>query len=213
MLYLNPLLNTLAYLNGERSASSATTAARTDFLQKTLEECYQAYPWRFARATATLSISSGIATLPTNFDVAHRVKASYFSGDDEIGLEQIDQPDKADYVDGDRKFWLTSVSSASGVRYILNTKESSPTQVVVVHQTLPPTIAASTGTPYPNAMTLALGARRFVKLGQNPDADISQDQAIFQQYLDNDKAAEQIPSPTRTIRTIQDITGRHTGDI
>lgn len=211
MLYLTPLLTSLAYLNGERSVASATIPQRTDYLQRTLEECYQAYPWSFARATATLTLTSGIATLPSGFDIGHKVKASYYSDTDtEQSMEEIDYADKSASQDGKKQFWLEPVEGTD--TYTLRTKETTPSQVVVVYQTLPPTINATVGTPYPRAQTLTLGARRFIKLGQNPDADISQDEALFRQQLDADIAAYQIPRPSAAIKSIQDVQGSHTGD-
>lgn len=210
MIYLTPLLTTLAYLNGERTPVAATNAPRTDFLQRTLEECYRAHPWRFARATATLTISSGIATLPTNFDISHPVHASYYAdSNSEIALEEIDVSDKNSSSDGDRKFWIEHLQDDT---YLFKTKETTPAEAIVVYQTTPPTLAASVGTPYPRSLTLALGARRFVKLGQNPDADISQDEASFQKQLQADIAAHQVPAPRLARQTIQDYNGTFTGD-
>lgn len=211
MLYLTPLLTTLAYLNGERAVNATTSGPRTDFLQKTLEECYEAYPWRFARATATLTISSGIATLPSNFDISHPVNASYYSSTSlELALEEIDQNDKSMATDGSLQYWLESVPDSN--TFVLNTKETTPSNVVVVYQTTAPILAASVGSAYPSAQTVALGARRWVKLGQNPDADISQDEALFQSKLAGDIAAHQVPAPKRTRRTAQSMSGTSTGD-
>lgn len=211
MLYLTPLLTTLAYLNGERSVNSTTSAPRTDFLQKTLEEAYQAYPWRFAQATATLTLSSGIATLPTNFDIDHRMYASYYpSVTSEVALEEVDLADKGSANDGDNKFWINHITDNV---YTAQTKDSISTgQVVIVYQTTAPTLSASVGTPYSSANTLALGARRFVKLGQNPDADISQDQALFEKQLSSDIAAAQVPGPRKKRGSTQKRSGTFTGD-
>lgn len=211
MLYLTPLLTTLAYLMGERSVSASTTAQRTDFIQKTLEEAYGAYPWRFNTANATLAISSGIATLPTDFDVSHPMYASYFSDSvTELDLEEIDPTDKDQVSDGDKKFWLTAQSDGS---FLLNTKDSI-SSAIVSYQKIPPTLdsAGTIGTPYPNGMTIAMGARRYVKLGQNPDADISQDQKLFEKNLANDVAAHQVPAPRKQRRTRHQQRGTYTGD-
>ena len=113
-------------------------------------------------------------------------------------------------VNGSMKFWLEPISGTD--QYTINTKETAPSQVVAVYQTLPPTIAASVGTPYPRSQTLTIGARRFIKLGQNPDADISQDEALFQKALSADIAAHQIPRPARQFRTLHDTQGTYTGD-
>lgn len=210
MLYLTPLLTTLAYLNGERAVNTTTSAPRTDFLQKTLEECYQAYPWRFARATATLTISSGIATLPTNFDLSQPVNASYYSDTStELALEEIDISDKSRASDGDLKFWISSLGDGT---LLFNTKDTAVTQPIIIYQTTAPILSASVGTPYPSARTLALGARRYVKLGQNPDADISQDQVLFEKALAADIAAHQVPGPRKVRRSAQSQSGTFTGD-
>lgn len=193
---------------GERTVNSTTSTPRSDFIQQTLEECYRAYPWRFATANATLTISSGIATLPTNLDISHQLYATYFTGTTEIRLEEIDPADKLDANDGDNQTWLTAQSDGT---YLLNTKDTTPTSVIVRHQTLAPSINASVATPYPNKMTLALGSRRFVKLGQNPDADISQDEGLFQKTLARDIAAHQIPSPRKMRRSRQSQVGDYTG--
>lgn len=210
-LYQSGLLQTIAYLMGERTVNSTTSASRSDFLQKTLVEVYQAYPWRFAKTAATLSISNRIATLPTNFDNTHPVHVWYSSGGSPYTLNEIDPADSDKVVDGDLTYWVDAQSDGS---FILKTKDTAPTSIAVDYQSLPPSLdsAGTIGTPYPNAMTLALGARRFVKLGQNPDADISQDQALFKQFLNQDIAGEQIPHARKRRITRQYLTGRATGD-
>lgn len=210
MIYLTGILTTLAYLMGERSVNASTSTPRTDFIQKTLEECYQSYPWRFATANATLVVSGGIATLPTNFDVSNPMYASYFTGTTELDLDEIDPADKDQVNDGDRKFWLTAQSDGT---FLLNTKDSID-NTVVSYQKIAPTLDASgtIGTPYPNAMTIAQGARRYVKLGQNPDADISQEERKFEKMLSKDIASQQVPSPRKNRRTRQSVAGSRTGD-
>jgi hypothetical protein len=212
LLYQDGLLQTLAYLMGERTVNSTTSASRADFLQKTLVEVYKAYPWKFARATATLSISSGILTLPTDYNYAHPIDVMWTdSGNNQWTLNEIDPADKDKVVDGDLSYWLSAQSDGS---FLLKTKDVSPTSVAVSYQKLAPTLSTdeSVGTPYPSGMTLALGARRFVKLGQNPDADISQDQDLFEKYLSQDIAAEQVPHARKRRNTRQYLTGNATGD-
>jgi len=129
----------------------------------------------------------------------------------ETYLEEIDAGDKDRVAAGSRAFWLNSNGDGT---YNLQTKDTDVPSIIFGYQSLAPTLdtAGTVGTPYPNAMTLALGARRFVKLGQNPDADISQDQALFKQYLNQDIAAEQIPHARKRRNTRQRLTGRSTGD-
>lgn len=211
LLNQTDLLTTLAYLMGERTVNSTTSASRADFIQQTLNELYEHYPWRFATVNATLTLSNGLATLPTDFDISQKTNITWFNGSDETRLDEIDPNDKGDVVNGDGAAWITNVG---GGRFAINTKESTPTSAVVRYQQVAPVLdsALLITTPYPNKMTIALGARRWVKLAQNPDSDISQDQAVFEKMRDADVSAHQIPAPRSRRRTAQSQTGTRTGD-
>lgn len=204
------ILITLAYLLGERSVNSTTSAPRADFIQQTLVEAYQAYPWRFARTNATLTISNGIATLPTNYDDNHQSHVKFDNGS-EIELDPVDPDDSEDLEDGDRAYWIETIGDNT---FVLHTKDADVSTASLRYQKLPPVLdsAGTITTPYPNKMTLALGARRFVKLGQNPDADISQDEKIFQNKLSGDIAFQQVNAPRKRRKTAQTQTGSRTGD-
>jgi hypothetical protein len=203
------ILTTLAYLMGETTVSSSTTSTRGDFIQDTIREAYAAHPWRFARANATLTISSGIATLPTTYDDSHAAFFKYADGS-EFRIDTISPSDSVDVEDGDRAAWIETLSD--GTTYVFRTKDTNYTTVAMRYQTVAPTVNASIATPYPDKMTLALGARRFVKLGQNPDADISQDEAIFAKRLAANIATHQVPAPRKRRRTRQSQAGSSTGD-
>lgn len=209
MISQTNVLTTLAYLLGERSVNSTTSAPRADFIQETLNEAYAAYPWRFANSKSTITLTSGIATMPTNFDISHKLTIAWLSGTDEIKLEEIDPSDTGLVNDGDNAAWLEPLSTGY---FTLNTKDTTPTSVTVKYQSKAPTLSDSVQTAYPNKMTLALGARRYVKLGQNPDADISQDEAIFRKRLDADIAAHQVPGPRKKRQSAQSRTGSTTGE-
>jgi hypothetical protein len=84
--------------------------------------------------------------------------------------------------------------------------------VVVKYQSKAPTVSTSVYTPYPSKNTIALGSRRYVKMSQNPDADISQDEALFQQRLGQDIAAHQIAQPRKKRPSRQSRYGARTGD-
>lgn len=204
------ILTTLAYLLGERSVNATTSAPRADFIQQSLEEAYQAFPWRFAQSSATLSISNGIATLPTNYDVSHPSHIKFTSGN-EITIDEIHRDDNEQVEDGDRAAWIYPVGDDV---FVLRTRDSDVSEVTFHYQKKAPVLdsAGTVVTPYPNKMTIALGARRYVKLGQNPDADISQDEKIFSNRLQNDIKAQQVPGPRKRRRTAQGQTGRATGD-
>jgi hypothetical protein len=204
------ILTTVAYLLGERSVNATTSAPRADFIQQTLEEAYSAYPWRFSRGNATLVISNLVATLPTDYDVSHESHIKFDNGT-EITIDEINEYDSEQVSNGDRAAWIYAVADDV---YVLRTRDTDVSAVDFKYHKKAP-ILNSTGTivtPYPNKMTIALGARRWVKLGQNPDADISQDEKIFQNKLTADIAAHQIPSPRKRRKTAQTQTNRATGD-
>jgi hypothetical protein len=195
---------------GERSINATTSAPRADFINTTLAEVYQAYPWRFARTNATLTISGGVATLPTNYDDNHLSQAKFENGVT-FKLDAVDADDEDEVQDGDRAVWVESIG---GDAYVLKTKDTDVSTVNFRYQTKAPTLDSgdTITTPYPSKMTLALGARRYVKLGQNPDADISQDEKIFQNKLSADIAFQQVNAPRKRRKTAQRQTGTATGD-
>lgn len=208
--YQGEFLLSLAYLLGERTVNSTTTPSRGDFVQMTLEDAYKAYPWRFARTNATLSVVSGIATLPTDYDDNHLAYAKYDNGGVYRDLDAIDPDDEDTVRDGDEACWIEVLND--GTTYVLNTKDTNVSSVNFRYQKQAPIIdTATTGTPYFNKATIVLGARRYVKLGQNPDADISQDQAIFDKELSKDFAAHQVNTPRKKRKNAQGQAGTYTG--
>ena len=204
------ILTTLAYLLGERSVNATTSAPRADFVQQTLVEAYQAYPWRFARGNATLTISNGIATLPTNYDDSQPTHVKFNNGvDTEIDL--VDPDDAEDLSNGDRAAWVENIGDDT---FVLKTKDTDVTTALVRYQRKAPVLdsGGNVVTAYPNKMTIALGARRYVKLGQNPDADISQDEKVFQNKLSQDIAFQQVNAPRKRRKTAHSQSGSSTGD-
>lgn len=201
-------LLTLAYLMGENTVQSSTTASRGQFIQSTLEEVYRAYRWPFASTRATLNVSGGVASLPSTFDYSHGIEAYFYSGSTQIPLEPIHEYDQTDWDINDYRHWLTSQADGS---YLLNTKDTQYGSLVAKFQTKAPVVNATIAAPFEDAMTIALGARRYIKLSQNPDADISQDEALFQKRLRENIAAAQVSSPKRRLRFISQARGYRIG--
>lgn len=203
-------METLSYLLGENTVpTSGIATSRRNFLQRTLEEVYRAYPWPFAAANVTLSVSGGTATMPTDFDWQHKVYAYFYSGDVQTGLEEINIGDSDMYVANQYKFWLEPIDEQT---YVIKTKDTVYDTAIVKYQAQPPVINASVYTPFNDAMSLALGARRYVKLGQNPDADILQDEALFQKRLNENISAVQVNRPLRKGRRIYNANGYRLGE-
>lgn len=211
LYYQNDFLTTLAYEMGERSVNSTTSASRGDFIQTALADAYKSYPWRFARTNATLTVSGGLATLPTDYDNNHLAYAKFDNGGVATDIDFVDADDEDDLTDGDRAAWVEAIGD--GDRYILKLKDTDVSTIRFRYQKMAPILStASVGTPYFNKRTIVLGARRDVKLGQNPDADISQDQAIFEREIAKDIASHQVNAPRKRRKTAQDKTNRATGD-
>lgn len=200
MLNQTQVMETLSYLLGENNVPTSSVAnSRKNFIQRTVEEVYRAYPWTFAQSTATLTFISGSAELPDDFDVQHKLYAYFYNGDTQTALTEVNVGDSDWYQDYDYKFWVEHLGD--GV-YAIKTKDTSYTSATVKYQTVAPIISATVYTPFSDLMALALGARRYVKLGQNPDADISQDEALFQKRLNENISAQQVNRPLKKHRSI-----------
>lgn len=218
VLYQNDFLTTLAYLMGEKTVNSSTSAPRADFIQSALHDAYGAYPWIFSRDKTTITLASNLATLPADYDPRHTAWAfapdTAVSTNDGTRLDPVSDVDNKDLQDGDRAMWIHPVQGGDGTRYVLRTKDSDLSTLYFRYQKVEPTLdsAGTIGTPYPNKRTIALGARTYVKLGQNPDADVSQELKQFEKELAKDVAQFQVQEPRKRRRTAQGQTGSFTGD-
>lgn len=209
MLNQTDIMTTLTYLMGERSIPTTATESRKDFIQRTLEEIYRVYRWPFANANATLSVSSGTATLPSTFDTQHKLYVYFYNGDSQIALDEISVGDSDMYGDGDRKFWLQKTGNNT---FVINTKDTDITTLIANHQSVVPEINASIQTPFSDRMTIALGAKRYIKLAEDPNADIAQDESLFQKRLSENIAAVQVNRPLKKFRKIYEANNYRLGE-
>jgi hypothetical protein len=199
MITETDVLTTLSYLMGERTVPTTAIEGRKDFIKRTLEEIYRAYPWPFAKVTETIAVSNFAATLATTFDPQHKLAVYFLDGDLQTNLDEINPGDQDMYEDSDRKFWVESTGNND---YTIKIKDTDVSSIVAKYQTFAPDINASVGTPFQDRTTIALGARRYIKLGENPDADISQDEALYQKRLNENIASQQLARPLRRNRKI-----------
>lgn len=213
MIFAPDILQTLSYQRGETSVPQTATAQRTEFIQRTLDEIYESYEWKFSEVNATVAVVNGIAALPSGLSMSHQLNLSYLSNGvtpaTEVELNQINLNDRYKALAGQRKYWLTSDGDGTFSANLLE-----PASVLLVHGYLAaPTINATIGTPFPDRMTIALGANRWVIRAQNPEADISQDEDLYQNRLADNIAGEQHVQPRRHMRGIQEEHGYGTGDL
>lgn len=212
MIFQGDVMTELSYLLGERTVPSTGTDGRKAFIQDSLEDVYKAWPWKFNEALATVSVASGVASLPSGLTLNHDLYVKFFQSDGVTAtdLELVDPGEQESVNIGDNKYWLTSYGNDGN--YVLNTKEVI-SSVVVQYQRKPPTLAASVGTPFGNKIALALGARRYYRISQDPEADISQDEALFEKRVQESIQAQQMSSPRKRRKSAQSIAGYSTGDI
>lgn len=207
--YQDDILLTLSYLRGERTVPTTNTEGRKEFIQQTLNELYAAYRWKWNEISTYITVISGIATLPSGLSLNHELNVSYENGTEETPYDEINASDKAGAQQGQNLYWLTTID---GERHRLNTKESVDL-LSIVYQPIAPIISATIGTPYPDRLTIALGANRFVKLSEDPDADLAQDDTLFQNRVNINIAAQNRPRPRRERRSAQSESGSYTGEI
>lgn len=206
------ILSSLSYLKGENSVPTTNVAGRKAFIQDTLDEIYEAHPWRFSHV-ANVSIAvdaSGIASLPSGLRFDHMVKVRFQPSGSEIEMDEIHTADRAQVDTTDDLYWIEHRGDAE---YNFVTKHADVTHILVDYHHAAPTINASIGTPFPDKLTVALGANRWQKMAEDPQADISQDDVIFSNRLANNIAADNFNKPTRARRTAQTEAGHSTGDI
>lgn len=171
----------LAMLEGNQSVPSSNIDDWKRFIQRTLEEAWIAYPWEFSKLTATIAVSNGVATLASGAmaDAIYDVRVPVSGTGDDHVYTPIPFDELDDYAPGTYHYAITGATPNP----VINTVDTDST-LQVWYASLPPQINASVTTKFPDSMILALGAQRYVRKSENPQADIAQEQAFFQDRLD-----------------------------
>lgn len=207
---LTTVMQDLSYLLGETSVPTSGVEDRQRFVQLALERVYRAYDFPMNRATATVALVSGIATLPTNVhqDGILDIREVVSGVGTDHRYAQIPYEMKDDYPQGQYRYWVDGYEGA----YTLNTIESDAT-LQIRYETTAPQINASITTPFPSSMCLARGALVYVRQAEDPQADIAQEEALFQQELDEVIAQYNRKRPQPRAKTLHEVTGTYPGDI
>lgn len=204
------VLEDLAFMEGNQSVPTSGIDDWKRFAQRTLEEVWVQYPWEFAKTLATVSVSNGIATLASGAmrDGIYDVRYLNSSTGDDHQFVQIPYEERDDWAAGSYRYWLTGNTPNP----VINTVETD-TPLTVWYKNLPPTINASVTAPFPDAMAIALGARRYVRMSENPQADISQEEQIFQARIEELWSQYNRNKPRKARRRFTDMgTGSVGGD-
>ena len=204
---LTQAMEDLSYLLGETSVPTTGVEDRQRFIQVALERAYRAYNFPFSNVNATVAVVSGIATLPTDIgqDTFLDVRDRTISPN--IVYKQIDYTEYDRYNQGDYVYYLDGYEDT----YTLNTKEANTTLTVRYGLTAP-AINASVSTPFPSSMALARGALIYLRQAEDPQADISQEEALFQAELDDIIAAYNRNRPRRRMVSAHEASRTFIGD-
>lgn len=202
----------LSFLLGETSVPATGTEDRQRFIQRALDRVYRAYDWPMNKVTATVSMVGGVATLPTNvhqdsiIDIREVVAGV---GTDHI-YTQVPYSSGDNYPQNTYNYRLTGYEGA----YVLTSSETGTnTTLSLYYETTAPVINASIPTPFPSSMALARGALVYYRQAEDPQADIAQEEYLFQLELEEVIAQYNRSRPQPRAKTVQEIQGTYTGDI
>lgn len=202
------VLEDLAYLEGNQTVPSSGIEDWKRFIQRTLEEAWRQYPWDFAKTLATVTMSGGVGTLASgvlNNGILDVREVNSGTGDDKIYTE-VPYEEKDDWAAGTYRYWVT------GTPYqpVINTNEPDRTlQVWYMQQA--PQINASVSCGFPDSMVIAMGAQRFIRKSENPQADTSQEEQIFQRRVEELWGWQNRRKPRKARRFYPDVTTGQVG--
>ena len=205
------VLEDMSFLLGETSVPTSGIEDRQRFIQRALDRVYRAYDFPMNKVTATISMVAGVATLPSNvhqdaiLDIREVVSGV---GTDHV-YTQVNYGDIDSIPTGSYAYWLDGYEGT----YTLNSSETSSSTLKIRYETTTPVVNASISTPFPSSMCLARGAMVYYRQAEDPQADISQEEYLFQQELDEVIAQYNRSRPQRRAITMQENMGTYTGDI
>lgn len=201
----------MSYLLGEQTIPTTGIEERKAFIQRALERTLRSYNFEDVKAIATVSLTGGAASLPSDigFQPDLDVRVVNSGSTDDYIFERVAYEDKDNAVQGDYKYWVTGSEGA----YTLNTYEAGNYTLTVRYTQEAPAVNASISTTFPSSMVLALGAMVYYRQSENPLADIAQDEARYQQELQEVIAREIRNRPNRRGRGIQEVFNVYTGDV
>jgi hypothetical protein len=205
----------LAYLLGEQttpSDSSPDYNQRSRFIQVALERAYRSYDFPMNKLIATVTAVSGVATLPTTVlqDSVLDVREVVAGADNDKIYRFVDYTQQDSFNSGDYVAWLEGYEGT----YVLKTSETSSSPVLTLrYSSVTPALNASITSPFPSSMALARGALIYVRQSEDPQADISQEEALFQQELDEIIMAYNRSRPRQRMVSKHEDNNTYIGDI
>jgi hypothetical protein len=208
------VLQDMSYLLGEASIPTSGIDDRKAFIQRGLERIARLYDFNemYAIATVSLTATANIYTGSLPSDAAESpsmdVRVINSGSNDDYIFQSIPYQDRDTYENGDYKYWLTG----SAKDYTLNTKDNVA-NVTVRYLQAAPTINASVSTTFPSSIVIARAALVYYRQAENPLADISQDEALFQRELEEVMARQNRNNPVSRAKGIQELNNDFTGRV
>lgn len=204
---LDDVQSDLSFLLGESAVPSTGVEDRAAFIQRTLERVYRLHDFEMNKITATVAVVSGTATLAANLGQDSELDVR--DGTTGQPYDQIPYEEQHNYVQGDYKYWLEGFEGTG--TYLLKTKEANST-LKLRFTTSVPVINASISTPFPSSMALARGALVYYRQAEDPQADISQEEATFQQEVTEVWARQRRSAPQQRAKDLYEASGTYVGD-
>lgn len=204
------IMTDLSYLLGEQTVPTSGVSDREAFIQRTIEEVYRTYAFPQTMTSTTVTLTSGAATLASDYFPNGPIDVRYVNSgaqDDHI-YEEVPYDQSDDYNQGQYKYWVTG----GDPNFVIETKETE-TPLTVRYQMKPPQVNASISIPFEDSMPFALGALRYIRIGENPEADITQEEDNFQVKLDQMIAQYIRNKPRGRRKTIAERSGWRTGAV
>jgi len=209
------VLQDMSYLLGEASVPTSGIDDRKRFIQRGLERIARIYDFNEMYAIATVSLttsSNGFysGTLPSDSGESPDLdirKINSGTNDDYV-FTKIPYEDQDKALTGEYKYWLTGSTGD----YTMTTRDDV-SAVTVRYLQQAPTINASVSTTFPSSIVIARAALVYYKQAENPLADISQDEALFQRELEEVIARQQRNNAVGRAVGIQELNGVFSGQV
>jgi hypothetical protein len=208
------VLQDMSYLLGEASVPTSGIDDRKRFIQRGLERIARLYDFdeMYALATVSVTLSGSFYTGSLPSDAAESpdldVRVIQSGTNNDYIYEKIPYEDQDKYQVGDYKYWLTG----SAGDYTLNTRDTN-SPLIIRYLQKAPTINASISTTFPSSMVIARAALVYYRQAENPLADISQDEALFQRELEEVIARQQRNRSVGRAVSIQEANDEFIGQV
>lgn len=201
----------LANLLGEETVSGSWPASRDNAIQLALERISRMYDFDFGNTSvAAATNSSGVATLSgLRQDPRMDVRIVVAGSNNDYVFEPVEQSEFDKYSTGNYRYYVAT--SDAGVMTLVTTEPSQT--LTITGSRVAPVLSASVTSNFPSAEVIANAAVIFVRRGEDKDADIAPEEAIFRQSLGEIIGAENRARAPRRARTLQEIRGHYTGQV